>query len=729
MSTVDLSLTREIGHGLSAFGSSDGWPFDPSEWAPELQWPWNIQVYDRMRRTDAGVGGVLRAVTLPIRRTQWRIDPNGARPEVVQQVSQDCGVAVVGDDTPTPSGRVRGKFSFSEHIRLACLYLVYGHMPFEQVYRYDEDANLMHLAKLAPRMPVTIAKIHVDRAGDLLGIDQYPSGVMGDIGVYDKIPVSRLAYYCHDREAGAWQGQSILRSAYKHWLIKDRLIKTSAVSVERNGMGVPIVEQTQPNATPAQIAAANALAQSYRVGESAGGATPYGFRLRLVGVEGHIPDPLPLINYHDQQTATMMLAQFLELGRTAHGSRALGASFIDFFLLALQAFADDLADTFTCDVIEDLVDVNWGTDEQAPKLTAGVIGEDNSLTAESLAALVNAEVIEMDDDLEAFVRDEYKMPVKNKATTRKRVAIAEAVQGPPTGAQVVEGAPPAPTPPAPPEGSQAPPVTAGRGGRPKVRAAKGRWDPKLAKEVEAEHLDAISTALGGLIDVGKAIAAYAKHVKAAADDEESAIDDAVSWMSDNAETDLGPATSALQDMYKHGYVVGDINAVSALGDKSDILLTDWQSAAKLFGADGSGRGLADMLDNAGVVIKSIADNHLDQLGRALGQGIHDGLSPNEITVNLQAILDDPWWADTITVTETNRAMSTAALDRYGIAGIEKKEWQTAAGDTEDECADNEDQGAIALDDAFDSGDDAPPAHPNCRCVVVPVLDSGGDDAE
>lgn len=37
------------------------------------------------------------------------------------------------------------------------------------------------------------------------------------------------------------------------------------------------------------------------------------------------------------------------------------------------------------------------------------------------------------------------------------------------------------------------------------------------------------------------------------------------------------------------------------------------------------------------------------------------------------------------------------------------------------CQANADAGALALDEAFPSGDDATPAHPSCRCVVVPVV--------
>jgi hypothetical protein len=66
------------------------------EETPELVWPLNVQIYDRMRRQDAQVISVIRAVTLPILRTPWRIDPNGARAEVVELVADDLGLPVGG---------------------------------------------------------------------------------------------------------------------------------------------------------------------------------------------------------------------------------------------------------------------------------------------------------------------------------------------------------------------------------------------------------------------------------------------------------------------------------------------------------------------------------------------------------------------------------------------------------------------------------------------------------
>lgn len=57
----------------------------------------------------------------------------------------------------------------------------------------------------------------------------------------------------------------------------------------------------------------------------------------------------------------------------------------------------------------------------------------------------------------------------------------------------------------------------------------------------------------------------------------------------------------------------------------------------------------------------------------------------------------------------------------------KKVWQTV--DPCEECAENEEEGAIAIGEEFPSGDFAPPAHPNCNCYLDYVEDDDEDDEE
>ena len=137
----------------------------------ELEWPRSIEVYDRMRRSDAQVASVLRAVTLPVERTAWRVDGTGCRDEVTQHIAGDMGLPILGADASPIPRRTRDRFSWTEHLRLALLMLPFGHMYFEQVYRYD-DQGMVHLRKLGPRMPRTIGTINVAKDGGLESIEQ-----------------------------------------------------------------------------------------------------------------------------------------------------------------------------------------------------------------------------------------------------------------------------------------------------------------------------------------------------------------------------------------------------------------------------------------------------------------------------------------------------------------------------------------------------------------------------
>lgn len=400
--------TAEVGH---VTGQPTWWGAPDDEETPELRWPKNVEIYDRMRRQDGQVISVLRAVTLPIVRTPWRLDPNGARPEVVEFVADNLGLPIVGQE-PRPVPRTRDRFSWSEHLRLALLQLTFGHSFFEQVYRLD-DAGMLRLRKLAWRPPRTITKVDVARDGGLVAIEQ-----QGEKSTA-RMEVDRLVAYVSDREGGNWLGQSLLRPAYKYWLLKDRLLRIGAQTVDRNGLGMPTyVAPEAPEGLKGdelvrwqkeQVAAGLKVAKAARSGEQAGVSLPHGAELSFKGVEGTLPDAETWVRYYDEQIARAVLAHFLNLG-TETGSWALGSTFADFFTLSLQTVGMAIADTANQHVVEDLVDLNWGEDEPAPRITFDEIGSRHPLTAEAIKALIDAKALTPDPALEQYLRTTYGLP-------------------------------------------------------------------------------------------------------------------------------------------------------------------------------------------------------------------------------------------------------------------------------------------------------------------------------
>lgn len=220
-------VTKEIGHGnISQFPRSEF--FNDAEVVPELQPPNDIAIFNKMRN-DAQIAGLLLAVTMPIRRWSWSIDPNGARDEVTQFVADNLNLPVLGGDADQPKKRSKGRFSHDRHLYQALLSLVYGHSYFEQVYRYENadssgrvprgvDPGRLLLRKLSPRMPLTIQKIEVAVDGGLEYIQQWPSG-RPDAAYTSVVPlyslggpiieVDRLVAYVHDQEGGNFRGRAL----------------------------------------------------------------------------------------------------------------------------------------------------------------------------------------------------------------------------------------------------------------------------------------------------------------------------------------------------------------------------------------------------------------------------------------------------------------------------------------------------------------------------------------
>jgi len=401
-------------------GSLPGWGDlvdEATEKNPALRWPESIEVYDQMRREDAQVGSVLRAVTMPIRSARWEIDPAGARDEVVRMVAEDLGLPVKGQESAPRPRRERGKFSWDDFLRLALLELVFGHSVFEQVYRIEDGRA--RLGKLAWRPPRTIAKFDVAKDGGLVAVEQH--GAFGITTV--RIPVDRLVVFVNDREGANWIGQSLLRQAYKPWALKDKLLRIETMVADRNGLGVPVYEGAPlPDAIAKDTAKAEQwladqrdeglrLAKEFRAGEASGAYIPAGAKLTLQGVQGKLPDLNTPIRRHDEQIARAVLANFLTLGGDdSTGSYALGDTFVDFFTGALNAISKHFGDITQQHVVEDLVDLNWGPDEVAPRLVPPQLGKDAPLTAEGVRALIDCGAFTADAELEKFLRARYGLP-------------------------------------------------------------------------------------------------------------------------------------------------------------------------------------------------------------------------------------------------------------------------------------------------------------------------------
>lgn len=392
------------GNGLGNFSQ-----WEQFERVPELQWPAAIEIYTRMEREDSRVTSLLSAIGLPIHRAKWRIDAAGARPEVTEFVARNLGLPIQGGGDVVAPARRKGRFSWKQHLEYALSSLQFGHAVCEQVYR-DYGDGYIWLHKLAPRPQATISAWNVALDGGLESIEQVAPAASGSV-VYGPapltLPVGRLVVYSRKMEPGKWIGKSLLRPSYKHWLLKDEFLRIEAVAARRNGVGVPIATAAE-GAAQADVDKLAEMAQAYRVGDHAGAALPYGATLQLLGVQGNLPDIRAAVTYHDNMIAISGLAHFLNLA--GGGSYALASVQQNTFVESVQAEAEAVADVFNLHVIEDLVDINFGPDEIAPRIVFDEIGRNEDATAAALKTLVEAGLLSPDILVEQTVRQRLGFP-------------------------------------------------------------------------------------------------------------------------------------------------------------------------------------------------------------------------------------------------------------------------------------------------------------------------------
>ena len=442
MAAGTTAPTRDIGTPDLSWGTwgqgllSDWW-----ETAADLIWPQSVVTYGRMRH-DPKLKGVVSALTHPILRANWAVDPLGAAGPVVQRVADDLGLPILGTDEKPSSARRRGVI-WKRHLREALFNLIYGHMPFERRYELaGSQPGDCHLIHLGARMPWTIAEINL---ADDASIDHIVQTTQRE-----PIPANRLVWYSYGQEGANWAGISVLRPAFGAWLLKHEVWRVHATSIRRFGMGVPTVE-APAGGTAAQVQDAQAMASAIRVGDQSGAGVPAGYKFSLTGLTGSVPDALGFVQYLDQQMSVMALTGVLDLGQTETGSRALGETFLDLYLLALQGIADDIATTATSGqesmpgIVTDLVDQNWGPDEPAPAIVCTDVGESYEITAEALEFLTRYGALSPDPGLDDWIRKTWRLPARVgdwQPTSRGLPA-----PGQPGGAMLTAGS--TPTPPAP----------------------------------------------------------------------------------------------------------------------------------------------------------------------------------------------------------------------------------------------------------------------------------------
>ena len=201
------------------------------------------------------------------------------------------------------------------------------------------------------------------------------------------------------------------------------------------------------------------------------------------------------------------------------------------------------------------------------------------------------------------------------------------------------------------------------------------------------------------------------------------------WAQIHITVDKKPLVNVLRRLYAEGWVTGDLAARYTLAhltrnkavDAPAVGVVNWdtwtpgnQAASALLSPKG---GLQTLLDKAQITIDGVSNTKLDRIGTILSDALAQGVTPKQVSIMVDQVVNDPAQALMIAQTEMSRAVVQAELAQYQDSGVEMVEWLVA--DPCPECQENLDASPISIDEDWPNGD--APVHPNCMCDIAPYI--------
>jgi SPP1 gp7 family putative phage head morphogenesis protein len=225
----------------------------------------------------------------------------------------------------------------------------------------------------------------------------------------------------------------MLRSAHKNWFYKNKLYTFDAIRHERQSVGIPVIYMPAGSQED-NIIAAKKIVQNIRSTERTGivmpGPKTDGWLFEFADIKSSQSTNLyESINHHNREISKNILAQFLELGNTESGSRALDESQQNLFLLSLTSVAKQISEVVSRYLIPLLIDLNFDNVTEYPKLSfKGVGAVDFAKLSTALSTLAGGGLLTPDEDLEAYIRTTMNLPAKMAV---EETAVDPAIEGDP----------------------------------------------------------------------------------------------------------------------------------------------------------------------------------------------------------------------------------------------------------------------------------------------------------
>jgi phage gp29-like protein len=289
--------------------------------------------------------------------------------------------------------------------------LEYGYSCTEKVFDYDKKSGKIVLKKMKVLDPHTV-QVKTNRFGDIECVIQEIAGKK------IIIPADKIMWYTNEKRFGNAYGRSILRQAYKHWFIKDKMYRFANIAYER--YGTPLLVGS--------VGDAKDVAKMERIMKKINGMTGLAISgdSKVEAIQGSNADFVGYIEHHDKKIMESMLVppMMLSLARGQSGSYALSNNMFDMFVMRLESLQRDLKSLIEEEIIRPLVDLNFPNAKKYPSFSFKPLAEkDMEKLSNVFTAMITANVISPSED---WLREELGFPAMTEETRKELEKAREA---------------------------------------------------------------------------------------------------------------------------------------------------------------------------------------------------------------------------------------------------------------------------------------------------------------
>lgn len=383
----------------------------------ELRGRQGAEEFDKMRRTDSTVSGVLMALTLPIREAQWRVNPvsdltpDREAAEFVESCLHDMSTSL--DDVLTEATTM---FAFGWSLMEWVLKRRLGRRPGRNLPESAHNDGRVGFRKIALRKQTSLWEWDMTEDGGINGMWQERLGKAPAF-----IPLEKSLLFRTTKEGNNPEGFSVLRPAYRDWRYKVEIERIEAIGLQRALMGTPVVNLGQGATTNTadpinshEKRAREILASVHK--NDTAGVIEEGeiltFRFETPKMTGVTADSDRVIQRKDEAIARAALASWLLLGTREKGSYALARELGDMFFIAVTGFLQTISQVFTRWAVPTLFMYNpFPGITGYPEITTSI---NRRVDLETISKVVNelagSQVITVDLALEQYIRELAGLP-------------------------------------------------------------------------------------------------------------------------------------------------------------------------------------------------------------------------------------------------------------------------------------------------------------------------------